>query len=77
MNLQEMLARQQEIVDAAKEEGRTLSSEEQREFDRLQGRIEKEKRPREMRAKPNRRKDKKSEAKTEALTRKSRERRIS
>lgn len=42
MNLQEMLARQQEIVDTAKEEGRTLSSEEQREFDRLQGRIDTE-----------------------------------
>ncbi|MFY0521014.1 hypothetical protein ACOMCU_24795 [Lysinibacillus sp. UGB7] len=37
MNLQQMLARQQEIVDAAKAEGsRALSKEEQEEFDRLQ-----------------------------------------
>ena len=35
MNLEAMLARQQELVDAAKTEGRDLNEEEQREFDEL------------------------------------------
>lgn len=39
MNIKEMLARQQAIVDAAKAAGRGLNTDEQREFDELQGKI--------------------------------------
>ena len=35
MNLEEMLARQQELVDVAKKAGRDLNEEEKREFDKL------------------------------------------
>lgn len=40
MNTKEMLERQQEIVNVAKKEGRTLNEEEQREFDSLQEKID-------------------------------------
>lgn len=40
MNLQQMMERQQEIVDTARNEGRGLTAEEQREFDTLQGQID-------------------------------------
>lgn len=41
MNLREMLARQQEIIDAARaENSRSLTTEEQAEFDELQGKID-------------------------------------
>lgn len=39
MNIKKMLERQQEIVNSAREEGRALTEEEQREFDELQGKI--------------------------------------
>ena len=40
MNIQEMIARQQAIVDGARNEGRGLTREEQAEFDQLQGKID-------------------------------------
>ncbi len=40
MNIQEMLARQQEIVNAARRDGRDLTDEERNEFDELQRSIE-------------------------------------
>lgn len=40
MNVQEMIQRQQELLDGARSAGRGLSQEEQQEFDRLQGQIE-------------------------------------
>lgn len=39
MTLEQMLARQQEIVNTARDAGRDLTPEEQREFDQLQGQI--------------------------------------
>ncbi|MBQ8585852.1 MAG: hypothetical protein IJ452_06185, partial [Butyricicoccus sp.] len=39
MNLQEMIARQQQITDLARAEGRDLTAEEQNEFDNLQRQI--------------------------------------
>ena len=40
MTIQEMIARQQAIVDGARNEGRGLTREEQTEFDQLQGKID-------------------------------------
>ena len=40
MTLQEMIARQRQITEAARSEGRSLTAEEQREFDQLQGQID-------------------------------------
>ncbi len=40
MTLQEMIARQRQITEAARSEGRGLTTEEQREFDQLQGQID-------------------------------------
>ena len=40
MSIQEMIARQQAIVDQARNEGRGLTREEQTEFDQLQGQID-------------------------------------
>lgn len=40
MNLEEMIARQQQIVSGARNEGRGLTQEEQREFDNLQTQID-------------------------------------
>ena len=40
MNIQEMIARQQAIVDGARAAGRALSAEESAEFDNLQRQIE-------------------------------------
>lgn len=40
MNIEEMIAAQQKIVDAARADGRGLSADEQRDFDTLQGKIE-------------------------------------
>ena len=40
MSIQEMIARQQAIVDQARNEGRDLTREEQTEFDQLQGQID-------------------------------------
>ena len=40
MNLQEMIDRQRQITKAARSEGRSLTEEEQREFDQLQTQIE-------------------------------------
>lgn len=37
MNIQEMIARQQAIVNGARSAGRGLTREEQAEFDQLQG----------------------------------------
>lgn len=42
MNLQEMIARQRQIVEDAKREGRSLTVDEQREFDQLQVQIDAE-----------------------------------
>ena len=42
MNIQEMIARQQGIVDGARAAGRALSAEESAEFDNLQRQIEEE-----------------------------------
>ena len=40
MNLQEMIARQRELTEAARQQGRSLTAEEQREFDSLQEQID-------------------------------------
>lgn len=40
MTIQEMIARQQAIVDGARKEGRGLTREEQTEFDQIQGKID-------------------------------------
>lgn len=40
MTLQEMIARQRQITEAARNESRSLTAEEQREFDQLQGQID-------------------------------------
>ena len=40
MTLQEMIARQRQITEAARNEGRSLMEEEQREFEQLQGQID-------------------------------------
>ncbi len=40
MNLREWIARQREIVELARAEGRGMTEEEQREFDQLQGKID-------------------------------------
>ncbi len=40
MNLQEMIARQRELTEAARQQGRSLMAEEQREFDSLQEQID-------------------------------------
>lgn len=40
MTLQEMIARQRQITEAARSEGRSLTAEEQREFDQLQTQID-------------------------------------
>lgn len=40
MGLREMIARQRELTEAARQQGRNLTAEEQREFDGLQARID-------------------------------------
>ena len=40
MTLQQMIARQRQITEAARNESRSLTAEEQREFDQLQGQID-------------------------------------